>query len=211
MDVPELAEEMSGPTITWMKDQATKLEASVLASFMCRDGDNLYNRFVWAKPDGTVDFYDKRHLFSFAKEDTNFTAGKVRRIMDHGDWRVMPQVCYDLRFPVFSRNNNADRYDMLVFVANWPGARSKAWKALLVARAHENQCFVIGVNRVGKDGNGIEYIGSSLVVSPKGEILCSFGKGEEAMETVVISRSELDDFRDKFRPLDDADEFEIRS
>ena len=112
----------------------------------------------------------------------------------------MPQVCYDLRFPVFARNTPKDRYDVLIYVANWPAARSNAWRCLLEARAHENQCYVVGVNRVGSDGKGIEYDGSSLVISPKGEIMCSFEMGEEAIQTVELSKTELDDFRDKFRP-----------
>jgi len=211
MDVPELAEEMSGPTVSWMKQQASKLGVSVIASYMCREEDKLYNRFVWARPDGSMEHYNKRHLFSFAEEDRNFTAGKERKTIDHEDWRITPQVCYDLRFPVFVRNSNANRYDVLIYVANWPAARSAAWKALLTARAHENQCYVIGVNRIGKDGNGIAYSGGSMVVSPRGEVLSSFEDGVEMLQTVEVDKASLNDFRDKFRPLDDADEFEIRS
>jgi predicted amidohydrolase len=165
---------------------------------------------LWANPDRSFTWYDKRHLFSFADEDKFFTAGKQRVLIGLNDWKVMPQVCYDLRFPVFSRNLKSDRYDVLVYVANWPTVRSSAWRSLLVARAHENQCYVVGVNRVGTDGKGMEYDGSSLVVSPKGEILCSFEAGEEVIGTVTLSKTELDDFRSKFRPLDDADEFELK-
>ena len=210
MDVPELAEEMNGPTVTWMKDQAAKLDVSVVASLLCRDGEKLYNRFVWARPNGTVEHYDKRHLFSFAKEDKHFSVGKERKIITQADWQFMPQVCYDLRFPVFSRNTSKNRYDVLIYVANWPFARASAWKSLLIARAHENQCYVIGVNRVGKDGSGIEYIGGSMTVSPKGEVLSSLEGENEMLQTVVLDKAALDDFREKFRPLDDADEFEIK-
>ncbi|MBL4586236.1 MAG: amidohydrolase [Flavobacteriales bacterium] len=211
MDAPELAEDMDGKTVDWMKQQAAKLNASIMASFLCKADGKMHNRSVLVAANGEFEHYDKRHLFSFAKEDKHFSAGNKRKIIEHNDWRIMPQVCYDLRFPVFSRNQKNDRYDMLIYVANWPAARSSAWKALLVARAHENQCFVIGVNRVGKDGNGIAYNGNSMVISPKGEILLSFKQGEEAMETIELDKTVLDNFRAKFCPLDDADNFELIS
>ena len=217
MKVNELAESMDGPTVSWIRDLSEQLGATITGSAIireeCTSGGTswkFYNRILWANPDRSFTWYDKRHRFSFAEEDKFFTAGKERKIIEHGDWRVMPQVCYDLRFPVFSRNTLKDRYDVLIYVANWPAARSSAWRSLLTARAHENQCYVVGVNRVGTDGKGIEYDGSSLVVSPKGEILCSFDSGEEAIETVALSKTALDDFRDKFRPLNDADEFELK-
>jgi omega-amidase len=218
MNVRQLAEPMDGPTVAWLRDLSTQLGATITGSIIVREecttggsGGKFYNRMLWANPDRSFTWYDKRHRFSFAEEDKFFTAGKQRVLIDGpNDWRVMPQVCYDLRFPVFSRNLKSDRYDVLIYVANWPAARSSAWRSLLVARAHENQCYVVGVNRVGSDGKGIEYDGSSLVVSPKGEILCSFEAGKEAIETVTLSKTELDDFRAKFRPLDDADEFELK-
>ncbi|MFM1876333.1 MAG: hypothetical protein RL266_2070 [Bacteroidota bacterium] len=218
MNVHQMAESMDGPTVAWIRDRSTELGATITGSAIIREecttggsGGKFYNRMLWANPDRSFTWYDKRHRFSFAEEDKFFTAGNQRVLIDGPkDWRVMPQVCYDLRFPVFSRNLRSDRYDVLVYVANWPAVRSSAWRSLLIARAHENQCYVIGVNRVGTDGKGIEYDGSSLVVSPKGEILLSFAEGEEAIETVSLSRVELDDFRSKFRPLDDADEFELK-
>lgn len=217
MNVRELAEPMDGPTVAWIRNLSSELGATITGSAIIREecttggsGDKFYNRMLWANPDRSFTWYDKRHRFSFANEDKFFTAGKARVLIDLNDWKVMPQVCYDLRFPVFSRNLRSDLYDVLVYVANWPAARSSAWRSLLVARAHENQCYVVGVNRVGQDGKGIEYDGGSLVVSPKGEILCSFQEGEEAIETVTLSKTELDDFRSKFRPLDDADEFELK-
>jgi len=210
IESPQLAETMDGPTVNWMKHQAEKLGASILTSFLCKTDEKIFNRFIWVRPNGEVNHYDKRHLFSFAKEEKYLSAGTERKIIGHNNWRIMPQVCYDLRFPVWSRNQNSNRYDMLVYVANWPAARSSAWTSLLVARAHENQCFVVGVNRIGKDGNGIEYNGNSVIISPKGEILVSFKKGEEAMKTVVIDKTELDDFRAKFGPLDDADDFNLK-
>ena len=209
MDSPELAEEMSGSTVVWMKEQASKLNTSILGSFLCRDGKKLHNRFVWAHPDGKVEFYDKRHLFSFGNEDRHFTAGSEKKIIEALGWKFLPQVCYDLRFPVFSRNTLKNRYDMLIYVANWPEARATAWQSLLVARAHENQCYVIGVNRVGMDGIGVNCKGDSVVISPKGEILAQFDD-KERLQTVVLDLEFLYDFRAKFRPLDDADEFELK-
>ena len=217
MNVRELAEPMDGPTVAWVRDLSTELGATITGSIIVREecttggsGGRFFNRMLWADPDRSFTWYDKRHLFSFADEDKFFRPGKARKIIEKDGWRIMPQVCYDLRFPVFSRNLRSDRYDVLVYVANWPAARSSAWRSLLMARAHENQCYVVGVNRVGTDGKSIEYDGSSLVVSPKGEILCSFEEGQEAIETVMLSRTELDDFRTKFRPLDDADDFELK-
>jgi len=217
MSVHELAESMDGPTVTWLRNLSEELGATITGSMIVREecgtggsGGKFYNRMLWANPDRSFTWYDKRHRFSFADEDKFFAAGSERKIFEKDGWKIMPQVCYDLRFPVFSRNLKSDRYDVLVYVANWPAARSSAWQSLLVARAHENQCYVVGVNRVGIDGKGIEYDGSSLVVSPKGEILCSFDKGEEAIETISLSGTDLDDFCAKFRPLDDADEFELK-
>ncbi len=209
MDAPELTETMDGTTVSWLKEQALKLDASVLGSFLYKEDQKMYNRFIWVRPDGSVSHYDKRHLFSFAQEDKHFSVGTERKIINHEDWRVMPQVCYDLRFPVWSRNRKEDRYDVLLYVANWPAVRSFVWRNLLEARAHENQCFVVGVNRIGKDANGIAYDGNSMVISPKGEVIASFGEGEEGIVTVELDKVELDDFRSKFRPLDDADVFDI--
>lgn len=217
MRVNELAESMDGPTVSWIRKLSEELGATITGSAIireeCASGGSswkFYNRMLWANPDRSFTWYDKRHRFSFAEEDKFFTAGSERKIIEKGGWQIMPQVCYDLRFPVFARNTLKNGYDVLVYVANWPAARSKAWRSLLEARAHENQCYVIGVNRVGSDGKGIVYDGSSLVISPKGEILASFEKGEEAFKTLTLSKTELDDFRDKFRPLNDADEFELK-
>lgn len=209
MKAPELAEDLSGPTADWLKNQARTLNAALVASFLCMDGEKLHNRFIWAHPDGTIDHYDKRHLFTFANEDEHFTAGKEKKLIGYAGWTFMPQVCYDLRFPVFSRNSNGARYDVLVYVANWPAARSSAWRSLLVARAHENQCYVIGVNRVGVDGIGVNCKGNSMVIGPKGDIIAQLN-GTEQVRTVTLSWDGLEQFRDKFRPLNDADEFELK-
>ncbi|MGB0917362.1 MAG: amidohydrolase [Flavobacteriales bacterium] len=209
MKNPELSEPITGPTIDWLKAQSAELGAVLVASFICNENEKLYNRFMWVKPDGSFEFYNKRHLFSFANEDEFFTAGNERKTFENEGWKVMPQVCYDLRFPVFSRNENSNRYDVLFYVANWPKARASAWKALLVARAHENQCYVVGVNRVGTDGVGIEYQGDSMVISPKGEVLAHL-ENHEAVKTVELNWEDLASFREKFRPLNDADNFELK-
>lgn len=212
MDVAGIAETMEGKAVTWMKAQAQKLNATVLGSIICRDGENVHNRAVVAKPDGAVSHYDKRHLFTFADEDKHFTAGKSRLIIDVDGWKICPLVCYDLRFPVWSRNSNhpEEQYDLLIYVANWPAARSAAWSGLLNGRAHENQAFVVGVNRVGVDGKGIEYSGDSAVIDPKGIMLAVGKPGEEGWVIADLNRDELLDYRDKFRALNDADEFELK-
>lgn len=209
MNVAAMAEKMDGTTVLWLRNLSEKIGASITGSIIIEQDGKYYNRMLWAHPDKTLAWYDKRHRFSFANEDQFFTAGTERKMIEKNGWKLLAQVCYDLRFPVFSRNSNTNRYDVAVYVANWPTARSAAWRSLLVARAHENQCYVVGVNRVGTDGKGIEYDGSSLVVSPKGEILCSFKPNQAAIKTLALSKTALADFRTKFRPLDDADEFEL--
>lgn len=217
MNVNQLAESMDGRTVAWIRDLSETLGATITGSAIIKEqcggsgsSNKYFNRMLWAKPNRDFTWYDKRHRFSFAGEDQFFTAGNHQKIVEDSGWKLMLQVCYDLRFPVFSRNSKQNRYDVLVYVANWPAARSSAWRSLLVARAHENQCYVVGVNRVGKDGNGIEYDGSSLIVSPKGETIASFNEGEAGIKTVTLSKPDLDAFREKFRPLDDADQFELK-
>lgn len=212
MDVEEIAESMDGKAVAWMKQQAEKIKATILGSIICREHENVYNRAVMVKPDGSISHYDKRHLFTFADEDKHFTAGTDRLITGVNDWKVCLLVCYDLRFPVWSRNSNQEekQYDLLIYVANWPAARSSAWSNLLLGRAHENQAFVIGVNRVGVDGKGIEYTGDSAVIDPKGKVLAEGIPGTEGWVIAELNRDELLDYRDKFRALNDADEFELK-
>lgn len=212
MNVEGVAQPMDGETVAWLKAKAEELSTTIMGSFICSENGNNYNRLLIAKPDGELVWYDKRHLFTFADEDKHFTAGTGRLIVEINGWKVCPMVCYDLRFPVWARNSNHPdkQYDLLIYVANWPAVRTSAWQGLLFGRAHENQAYVVGVNRVGEDGKGIEYSGDSLAISPKGEEL---GRGESYKEGWVyadLSKEDLLDYRDKFRALNDADEFELK-
>jgi omega-amidase len=212
MDVGVISQPMNGPTVSWMKAQSTALNTTIMGSFICSENGNTYNRLAIAKPDATVAWYDKRHLFSFAEEDKYFKAGTERLIVDLDGWKVCPMVCYDLRFPVWARNTNNPKtqYDVLVYVANWPAVRTSAWQCLLQARAHENQAFVIGANRLGEDGKGIKYSGDSLAIGPKGETLAKGESYQEGWVYADLNKADLLDYRDKFRALNDADKFELK-
>jgi len=164
------------------------------------------NRFLWVQPDGVVQFYDKHHLFSYAGEDKRYVAGTERKIFNYRGWRICPQVCYDLRFPAWCRNRGD--YDALIFVANWPEPRTPAWTALLKARAIENQCYVIGVNRSGSDPRGMIYTGASVVIDPLGEVVLDLG-GNEAAGMVGIDLQEVEEIRRKLPFQQDSDQFEI--
>jgi len=213
MNTTAMAEPLAGPTLDWMRDMARELRAVVTGSFICEEPgveSSLYfNRLVWMRPNGSFVHYDKRHLFTFADEHYHFSAGCERIMVELNGWSICPLICYDLRFPVWSRNQAYRPYDLLIYVANWPEARSAAWKDLLVARAHENQCYVAGVNRIGTDGKGIAYSGDSRVIGPKGELLAEAPANEPVLTTVTLNRQQLMDFREKFRVLDDADPFRV--
>jgi predicted amidohydrolase len=199
-----LAETMDGPTVLWMLQKAAALNAVITGSIIIHEHGHYYNRLVWMRPDGTYATYDKRHLFSLAGEEKHYSAGKERLIVDLKGWGVCPLVCYDLRFPVWSRNRKD--YDLLLYVANWPERRSYAWKQLLIARAIENQSYVAGVNRIGTDGNQTAHSGDSALIDPLGEVL--FTKAHEPFtETFTLSHTHLTEVRDKFRFLDDGDDF----
>jgi predicted amidohydrolase len=200
-----LAEEMDGRSVQWMREMAARHRIILTGSLIIREEDRFYNRLIWMQPDGVFGQYDKRHLFGYAGEGDHYTPGSRRLITQVKGWRICPLICYDLRFPVWSRNLNAD-YDVLLYVANWPKRRSTAWKALLQARAIENQAYVAGVNRVGDDGNGIRYSGDSAVYSPLGEPLYTAGDGPE-VQTVVLERAPLEEGRSHFPFLRDADPF----
>lgn len=206
------AEDMAGPTVAWIQEQAAKLGAAVTGSVQLRDGDNVYNRMLFATPDGGLTHYDKRHLFSFAKEHERYAAGDKRVVVQWKGWRILLQVCYDLRFPVFARNRfdaaqagQAD-YDLALYVANWPSVRSYPWKTLLRARAIENLSFVVGVNRVGTDGNQLHYSGDSAVINFLGQPL-SEAADEEVVSTTTLQWAELLVHRQRFPALNDADAF----
>lgn len=209
MDVEKLADTMDGTTIPAVKEWAKKYKLAVVGSFIVTEEGKYYNRAFFVTPEGDTYFYDKHHLFRMAGEDEHFTAGDKRVIVHYKDWNICLQVCYDLRFPVWSRNVN-NEYDVLIYVANWPEARKRAWKSLLQARAIENMAYVCGVNRVGVDGKGFLYRGDSLVFSPKGKKLADAGKREEVTRTCTLDKAELEEFRTKFPVWKDADTFSIR-
>lgn len=208
------AETMDGPTVAWIREQAARLDAAVTGSVQLRTEAGVFNRMLFATPDGAVAHYDKRHLFSFAKEHERYAAGRERVVVAWKGWRILLQVCYDLRFPVFSRNRfdpaqagQAD-YDLALYVANWPSARAYPWKTLLRARAIENLCYVVGVNRVGTDGNGLHYSGDSAVVDFLGHPL-SEAADEEVVATMLLQAAPLLEHRARFPALLDADGFDL--
>lgn len=217
MDSSRLAEQMDGETINRIKKLANQSDTAIIGSFICGDADFYYNRLVFIQPDGNIQCYDKRHLFRMAGEDNHFTAGGKRIIVNYKGWNILPLVCYDLRFPVWSRNTyDTDRrtfakpdYDVLIYIANWPKARVGAWDKLLLARAIENQAYVIGVNRVGADGNDILYSGNSAVIDPKGEYILGPVIGDEISSTTELNYQELANFREKFPVGMDADNFRL--
>jgi predicted amidohydrolase len=212
MNAERLAETMDGPTVAWMKKMATTKKIILTGSLIIKEEEQYYNRAIWMQPNGHCGWYNKRHLFAYAGEKEHYTAGRQRFIASVNGWRVALQVCYDLRFPVWSRQQfdakKGFEYDVLLYVANWPQRRSVAWKTLLQARAIENQCYVIGVNRVGEDGNGIWHSGDSMVVDPLGEVLYHKADAED-MFTITLQKEALQQVRDKFPFWRDADAFEL--
>jgi omega-amidase len=193
-------------TLSWMQEWSHRLNTSIAGSIACLDTKGRgRNRFLLVNPSGETTRYDKRHLFSFAAENRQFTAGEHRVECNVGDARVLLQVCYDLRFPVFSRNHPRSPYDLAIYVANWPEVRVHAWRALLVARAIENQCWVVGINRIGKDGEGKQYSGDSLIVDPKGHIVADGSGGAPQALRAQVDLVTLDAFRGAFPVLKDGD------
>ncbi len=205
----KLSETMKGKSVYWMKEIAQKVNAVIIGSLVIEEDNNCYNRLIWAQPDGEVKTYDKRHLFRMANEHEHFKAGTERLIIDYKGWKICPLVCYDLRFPVWSRNSSENQYDLLIYIANWPGARKAPWSKLLEARAIENQCYVVGVNRVGKDGKDIAYAGNSAIINPKGEIISTIAENENCSETILLSLEQLNNFRKAFPVGMDADDFQV--
>lgn len=208
MNVEALADTMEGETLAAMKEWAAKYRMAVTGSFIVQEEGKYYNRAVFVTPEGACFWYDKRHLFRMAEEDRHFSAGDKQVIVSYKGWNICLQVCYDLRFPVWSRNvGNA--YDLLIYMANWPEARKKVWKSLLQARAIENMSYVCGVNRVGVDGKGFRYRGDSMIYDPRGKKVADAGKREEITRTCTLRKSDLDEFRSKFPAWKDADSFTI--
>ena len=208
MDAPDLAETMDGESVTWMRDMATRHDASVCGSLIITEDQQYYNRFICASPAGDIQCYDKRHLFRLANEQNHYAPGTELLTFELKGWRICPMVCYDLRFPVWSRNRDA--YDLLLYVANWPNRRHHAWATLLRARAIENLSYVAGVNRTGTDGNDIPYDGGSSVIDYLGEDLANLGD-REGTASVVLDREDLTAFRERFAFHKDADSFTLNS
>ncbi len=235
MNSAQLAETMEGKTVEWMKQQAKSKNAAIVGSIIIeekvispstdgRPRGAFYNRLIWAQPDGKIYTYDKRHLFRMAGENQYYSAGNERIIVEHKGWKICPLICYDLRFPVWSRNKPIPNtrslssltthhsplaFDLLIYVANWPEARKTPWSKLLEARAIENQVYVVGVNRVGVDGKQMVYSGNSAVIDPKGNIMSNIAEHQNYTQTIKLNREELDDFRAKFPLGLDGDDFEI--
>jgi predicted amidohydrolase len=213
-DTRASAEGMDGEGVAWMRALATEVNAVVTGSLAIREGDKVYNRLIWARPDGTFAQYDKRHLFRMAGEHTRYGGGTERLIVELKGWRILPQVCYDLRFPVWLRNRRLESatggmdYDLSFFVANWPAPRRQPWRTLLRARAIENLSYVIGVNRVGIDGNDLPYAGDSAVIDPVGESLIELGT-QEQVATVTLDPAPLLAHRERFPAWMDADDFSL--
>ena len=209
---PELfAETLEGETVEWMKRVSRENGIILTGSIMIKEDTNYFNRLIWMLPNGQYGYYDKRHLFAFGEEDKHYSPGNKRLIASVKGWKINLLVCYDLRFPVWSRqkiNEAGAEYDVLIYAANWPERRSHAWKTLLCARAIENQCYVVGVNRVGTDAKNILYSGNSLVIDPLGQVLYHMADDED-VNTITLQKEMLEDVRNKFPFWKDADDFNI--
>ena len=208
MQPEKLAETMDGKTMNWMKNIATTKKIILTGSIIIKEENKFYNRLIWMLPTGQYYHYDKRHLFAFANEHQHYTAGNKRVIAQVKGWKINLQVCYDLRFPVWARQANEAEYDVLLYVANWPERRSHAWKTLLTARAIENQSYVVAVNRVGNDGNNIYHSGNSMVIDAQGNELYH-KTDEEDVFTITLQKEALQEVRNKFPFLKDADKFSL--
>ncbi|WP_269226980.1 nitrilase family protein [Flavobacterium eburneipallidum] len=206
---PEVvAETMDGETVLWLQSLAKAQKTAITGSLVIKENDNFYNRLVFVFPSGEIQFYDKRHLFTLAGEDKVYTSGKQKLIVDYLGWKICPLICYDLRFPVFARNN--EEYDALLYVANWPKVRIQAWDILLKARSVENLCYTVGVNRVGFDGNNLEYNGHSQTVDFLGNYMLE-PQESDAIFIVELNKEKLLETRNRLGFLKDKDIFELKS
>lgn len=208
MNVDPVAETMDGDTIIWIKKTAATVNSAIMGSLIIKEGSKYFNRLVFVTPEGQVQTYDKRHLFTLAGEERIFTAGNNKLIIEYKGWRICPLICYDLRFPVWARNT--EDYDILIYVANWPQPRIKAWDALLQARAIENITYCIGVNRVGLDGNNHNYTGHSAAYSELGERLDTISPNTKDTQVVTLSKEKLQKTRTKLNFLNDKDLFILK-
>jgi predicted amidohydrolase len=203
-----IAEPQPGPTQAWMLQQARDLGAAVTGSIAVEEDGKRFNRLLFVTPEGDVKRYDKRHLFRMLGEDLRYAAGSAKLIVNYRGWRILPLVCYDLRFPVFCRSTTAEPWDLMLMVANWPAPRAQHWRTLLQARAIENLGYVAGVNRIGRDGNGLDYAGNSAVVDPLGNELIQ-AHDVEGNFCTTITRAALQDWRERFPAWMDADRFTL--
>lgn len=204
-----LAESMNGKTHEWMKKMASEKKCVITGSIIIKENGKYFNRLIWQKPDGSYEYYDKKHLFRYGNEQEHYSAGNKKLIIEYKGWKICPLICYDLRFPVWSRSSKKENYDLLIYIANWPERRKHPWKILLQARAIENQAFVIGVNRIGEDGNSIIHSGDSAVVNPKGEIISKTEAHKECIETISLSLEDVNNWRKTFPAWMDADNFNL--
>ncbi len=207
MNTGSVAENMSGPSMQWLKKTAAGHACCVTGSIMIKDENDYYNRLIFMYPSGEYSVYNKRHLFRMGEEDKYFKPGEQGIITELNKWRIKPLICYDLRFPVWSRNRND--YDLLIYVASWPESRREVWEALLRARAIENQSYVIGVSRIGKDGNNLNHTGDSMVYDFKGRQILKLPSNTETTATISLNKESLDGFRSAFPVWQDADKFEL--
>ncbi|RRO25300.1 amidohydrolase [Flavobacteriaceae bacterium 14752] len=207
MNAENLYDEPEGQTLSWMRHHAKLKKAAITGSAIIKDHNQCFNRLFFVEPNGDYQTYDKRHLFTLAGEEKHYSAGQDKLILDYKGWKICPMVCYDLRFPAWIRNQ--EDYDLLIFVANWPAMRIKAWDTLLQARAIENMSYTIGVNRIGEDGNGYPHCGHSAIYDALGEKITTDLFEEAFVETKTLSKQELIQIRDKFGFLRDRDEFKV--
>lgn len=209
MNAEKLAEAPNGRTFQWMRKMATEKNSILVGSIIIREENKFFNRLIWMQPNGAFTHYDKRHLFRLAGEELTYTAGQHQWIMVCKGWKIFPLICYDLRFPVWSRRTKNLDYDVLLYVANWPERRSSAWRQLLPARAIENQTYVAAVNRTGNDGNEIYHSGESIALDFKGEVLIDFETGKEEIKNVIFNFNDLQEHRNRFPFSRDADDFKL--
>ncbi|SFQ38552.1 amidohydrolase [Hymenobacter arizonensis] len=208
MEAAAQAETMDGPTVAWLRERAAALNAVVTGSVIIQENGAYHNRLLWVRPDGSLRSYDKRHLFTLAGEQHVYTPGRTRLVEEWRGWRICPLVCYDLRFPVWSRNQATEPYDLLLYVANWPAVRRTAWMTLLRARAIENVACALGVNRIGRDALAHDYAGDSALIDARGNYLLE-AHDQAGVFTHTLRRDELEEFRTKFTALNDGDAFEL--
>jgi len=212
MNTEENAEEMNGHTVMWMAEMASEKQCVICGSLIIHENGRYFNRLVWMRPDGSHAYYDKKHLFRMGDEHLHFTAGTKRLVVELKGWHIMPLVCYDLRFPVWSKNEYRDDtyvFDLLLYVANWPEARSLAWTSLLTGRAIENMAYAVGVNRIGKDGRGYEYNGRSMIAAPDGQTILDIPAGRDMISTVTLKADAMLELRAKMGVGNDWDKFEL--